>query len=70
MGLREKLEGEIKFLLHSGITLNEFLEEVEKIAIKEALKLSGGKIKEAARILGIHRNTLTQKMKKYKIRKK
>ncbi len=70
MELREKLENEIKFLLRSKITLNEILAEIEKIAIREALRLSKGKVKDAAEVLGIHRNTLTQKMKKYRIKRK
>ncbi len=70
MELRRKLEEEIRFLISSGITLREFLEEVEKIAITEALKLSGGRLNRAAEILGIHRNTLSQKIKKYRIRRK
>ncbi len=70
MELRHKLEEEIRFLISSGITLREFLEEVEKIAITEALKLSRGRLNRAAEILGIHRNTLSQKIRKYKIKRK
>ena len=41
------------------------LEDVEKEHIKKVLIMTNWNIKEAAAILGIHRNTLTQKIKKY-----
>ncbi len=41
------------------------LEDVEKEHIKKILLLTGGNIKEAAQILGIHRNTLSKKIKEY-----
>ena len=41
------------------------LEEVEKDHIRKVLLMTDWNIKEAASILGIHRNTLTQKIKKY-----
>jgi len=39
--------------------------DVEKEHIKKVLLLTGGNIKEAAEILGIHRNTLSKKIKEY-----
>ena len=44
------------------------LEEMEKTQIVKALEKAHWKISEAARILGIHRNTLTQKIKKHNIK--
>ncbi len=41
------------------------LEEVEKEHIRKVLIMTDWNIKEAASILGIHRNTLAQKVKKY-----
>ncbi len=41
--------------------------EVERVLIMEALARSGGSKKEAAHILGIHRNTLRSRMKKLAI---
>jgi DNA-binding NtrC family response regulator len=43
------------------------LEELEKWAIRQALRLTGGNISQAARELGIVRDTLTSKMKKFGI---
>jgi Nif-specific regulatory protein len=45
------------------------LETVEAWAIRKALQQSGGHLASAARILKIHRETLTAKMKKYGIDK-
>ncbi len=41
------------------------LEDVEKEHIKKVLLMTDWNIKEAASILGVHRNTLSQKIKKY-----
>lgn len=46
-------------------TLNLF--EIEKQVIKEALKKSNGNISQAARLLGIHRDTLRRKMQEYNL---
>jgi len=42
------------------------LEEVEAQHITEVLEQAGGRITEAARMLGVHRNTLARKMKTIK----
>jgi transcriptional regulator with PAS, ATPase and Fis domain len=47
--------------------LKTLMEETEKKAIKDALKMSEGKRAVAADVLGIHRTGLYQKMKKYKL---
>jgi len=48
---------------------NLSLADIEKQVIPEVLKRTGGNIKEAARILGIDRSTLYDKLKKYGIRR-
>lgn len=50
-------------------TLPQFptLEKIEKEHIQRTLVLVGGKIQAAADLLGIHRNTLRLKIKKYKL---
>lgn len=50
------------------IITNSDLNEMEKVQIVNALEQAHWKISEAAGILGIHRNTLTQKMKRLNIR--
>ena len=46
-------------------TLN--LDELEARAIRQALAQTGGNNTQAARLLGIHRDTLISKMKKFGI---
>ncbi len=45
------------------------LEELEALAIRQALKEAGGTVIQAAKLLGVHRETLVTKMKKYGIEK-
>jgi transcriptional regulator with PAS, ATPase and Fis domain len=45
------------------------IEEIEKAQIISALEKAHWKISEAARLLGVHRNTLRQKMKRFNINK-
>ena len=47
----------------------EILKEIEREAIIEALKLTSGKKKDAARILGIGKTTLYEKIKHYGIKR-
>ena len=49
--------------------LQDLMEETEEIAIRKALE-QGGSPKEAARLLGVDRTTVTRKMDKYGITKK
>jgi two-component system response regulator HydG len=46
---------------------SRLLEEIEKDAILETLKASGGNKAEAARRLGITRKTLHNKLKNYQL---
>jgi Nif-specific regulatory protein len=46
------------------------LEELEAWAIRQALTQTGGNNSQAARVLGIHRDTLLTKLKKYGIERK
>ena len=45
------------------------IQEMEKHALVEALKISGGNVKQVAQSLGISRTTCYRKIKKYRIRK-
>jgi DNA-binding NtrC family response regulator len=56
-------DGEQPALVPSHLTL----EEMEKLAIVQALKLTGGNKSEAAERLGIHRTSLYDKMRRYGI---
>ena len=45
-----------------------FIDSIERAFIKSALKQCGGSITKTAQLLNVHRNTLTQKMKKFRIK--
>jgi sigma-54 specific flagellar transcriptional regulator A len=49
----------------SGIDLRDYLETLEKRLIVRALELSGGTVAQAARLLGLRRTTLVEKLRKY-----
>ncbi|MGC1685851.1 MAG: helix-turn-helix domain-containing protein, partial [Candidatus Acidiferrales bacterium] len=50
-----------------GILLEEAVTEFEKKFIKSVLEHSKGNQSQAAKILGIHRNTLSRKVEAYKL---
>lgn len=51
-----------------GVTLDEYLKELEKEIIEEALKKNKGNISQGAKALGINRQTLQHKIKKYDLK--
>src|SRR5581483_300416 len=52
---------------HSLVPAHLTLEEMEKLAIAQALRLTGGNKSEAAERLGIHRTSIYDKMRRYGI---
>ena len=52
----------------TGIDLKEYLSSLEKQMIERALEESGGVVQQAARVLGIGRTTLVEKIRRYGIR--
>ena len=65
--LHGRLRSVVSDLLHLRITLKEASAEVEKIYIHMTLTACDWNRSEAARRLGIHRNTLNTKIEQYKI---
>ena len=59
----ENLSCHIKGILSDSNDLSVFSRELEKLLLKEALSASKGKRIEAAKILGLGRNTITRKIK-------
>ncbi len=45
-----------------------FIDSIERAFIKSALKQCGGSITKTSKLLNVHRNTLSQKIKKFKIK--
>jgi DNA-binding NtrC family response regulator len=54
-------------MVERGILFDEAVNEFEKRFIRRALDRSRGNQSRAARLLGIHRNTLSRKIELYKI---
>jgi DNA-binding protein Fis len=65
--VKEQLESLIGMMVDRGILLEEALTEFEKKFIKCVLEHSKGNQSRAAKVLGIHRNTLSRKVCDYKL---
>ncbi len=63
--LNEHLRKVVDKLVSMGISLQESQDEVEKLFIQKILANCHGNRSRAARRLGMHRNTLNQRMEKY-----
>ncbi len=65
--MREQLESLIGMMVDRGILLEEAVTEFEKKFIKCVLEKAKGNQSRAAKVLGIHRNTLSRKVSEYKL---
>jgi len=65
--VKEQLESLIGMMVDRGILLEEAITEFEKKFIKCVLENSKGNQSRAAKVLGIHRNTLSRKVSDYKL---
>jgi DNA-binding NtrC family response regulator len=65
--VRDQLEALVGQMVDRGILFDEAVNEFEKRFIKRALDRSNGNQTRAARLLGIHRNTLSRKIGVYKL---
>ena len=65
--MKEQLESLIGMMVDRGILLEEAITEFEKKFIKCVLEHSKGNQSRAAKVLGIHRNTLSRKVIDYKL---
>ena len=65
--MKDQLEALIGQMVDRGILLDEAVTEFEKKFIKRVLDRSKGNQSRAARVLGIHRNTLSRKIGLYKL---
>lgn len=63
--MKEELESLVGMMVERGILLEEALTEFEKKFIKRVLERSDGNQCRAAKVLGIHRNTLSRKIDEY-----
>ncbi len=66
--MREQLEKIFDELIENGISLQDFTNLIERIYIEKALEKNNYNIVKTAKMLKIHRNTLSNKIKKLKIK--
>ena len=65
--MKDQLEALVGQMVERGIHFDEAVTEFEKKFIKRVLDRSRGNQSRAARLLGIHRNTLSRKIDLYKL---
>jgi Fis family transcriptional regulator len=65
--VKDQLESLVGQMVEKGILLDEAVTEFEKKFIKRVLENLKGNQSRAARVLGIHRNTLSRKVGEYKL---
>jgi transcriptional regulator with PAS, ATPase and Fis domain len=63
--VKDQLEALIAQLIDQGVLLDEAVFEFEKKFILKVLEKNRGNHTKSAKVLGIHRNTLTKKMSSY-----
>jgi DNA-binding NtrC family response regulator len=65
--MKESFDEFVDYLMTSGLFLEQAVEILEKRMVERALLDTGANQSEAAKLLGIHRNTLQRKMVAYNI---
>jgi len=67
--LRDDLSALVQQMLDRGIMFDDAQREFERVFIVRALVKTNYNVCKAAKITGLHRNTLSRKMSAYKIKK-
>ena len=70
MSVKQTFEQLVDHLMDGGFFLEEAVEILERTLITRALERTGGNRSAAAKLLGIHRNTLQRKMLDFKLERK
>ena len=65
--MKDQLEGLVTQMVERGILFEEAVGEFEKRFIKRTLERAQGNQCRAAKLLGIHRNSLSRKIGEYKL---
>ena len=65
--MKDQLEGLVTQMVERGILFEEAIGEFEKRFIRRTLERAQGNQCRAAKMLGIHRNTLSRKIGEYKL---
>ncbi|HTA44897.1 MAG TPA: helix-turn-helix domain-containing protein [Bryobacteraceae bacterium] len=65
--MKENFDALVDYLMQNGFFLEQAVEILEKSMIEHAMQSTAANQSEAAKLLGIHRNTLQRKMVTYNI---
>ena len=65
--IKDLLEQVIEEVVGKGLYWPEVSGAFEKLFIIQALRLSGGNVSRAAELMGVHRNTLSKKIREHRI---
>jgi DNA-binding NtrC family response regulator len=63
VSIDDRLNQIIRELIANGITLEQAVEAFESKYIKEAMSVTRGNVTQASKALGVHRNTLHNKLR-------
>ena len=65
--MKDEIEALVGQMIERGILFDEAVDEFQKRFIKRALERTEGNQCRAAKLLGIHRNTLSRKISVFKL---
>lgn len=68
--IKDRLEEIIDEIVSKGIYWSEAVSQFEKLFILRSLQQSDGNLSRAAEIMGVHRNTLSKKIREHGIKKR
>jgi DNA-binding NtrC family response regulator len=67
--MRDDLSALVQQMIDRGILFDDAQREFERMFITRALAKTNYSVSKAAKMTGLHRNTLSRKMTEYRIRK-
>jgi DNA-binding NtrC family response regulator len=67
--IRDDLNALVQQMIDKGIRFEDAQREFERLYLARALARTNFNVCKAARMTGLHRNTLSRKMAEYKIKK-
>ncbi|MEE2966178.1 MAG: helix-turn-helix domain-containing protein [Acidobacteriota bacterium] len=67
--MRDELNRLVDEMVAKGIRYDDARQEFERRFISRALARSEGKVGRAARMIGLHRNTLSRKVTEYRLKR-
>ena len=67
--IKDRLEEIIDEIVSKGIYWSEAVSQIEKLFILRSLQQSDGNLSRAAEIMGVHRNTLSKKIREHGIKR-